>query len=738
MKTITNSIKLLGLICALLFTKQANSQGCSASFTYSQAPGGVVNFWSTSVGTNSATTGYTWTLGNAVTVSGINMTTTSTTYSANGTYFVILHIAGTPSCNSTFSTLITVTTATGNACNLHTNFSFSQGANGLVNFNNTSTGTVAGTTYTWSFGDNSGSNSISPAHTYSANGSYLVKLYANNNFTNTCKDSTVFSVNVTSYCNLSAGFTMSQAANGLVNFVSTTTGTVVGSIYSWNFGDNTNGSGAFTAHTYTNGLYTVLLTVNNGTNIVPSCSASVTHTLAVTNATNINCNLNANFSSTQGANGLVNFNNTSTGTVLGTTYSWNFGDNSTSNTASPAHTYSANGLYTVTLTANNNFSIACISTKTAVVNVNSYCNLVAGFGFTLGANGLVNFKSTSTGTTVFSQYSWNFGNGSGSGIAPTRNYAVNGTYTVILTVTNFSVFPACTSSVSQVITVTSNNNCSLTANFVATNGLSGSVSFSNTTAGIFAPYTYTWTFGDGFSSNLINPSHTYASAGVFNVTLNVKDSVNCTSSITKTVNISNIPCVANANFTLIPTNVPKYWIAIPSYPWNVVAATWSWGDATSSNSLYASHQYSVSGTYTICLTVTASCGGTASTCSSYFVNKSSVQDTSGNMIHVNVVEPEMVSQETGLLKLKDNNVSYNVYPNPSSGEINVIINGLGNGKATLTVLNLLGERVYETKAEINNGTIYKQIELNNLTGGVYFIKVDSQSKSYTKKILLNK
>ena len=728
--------KLLLLFAGILWMNNTFAQ-CTANFTFTQGQNGLVTFTSTSVGTNSFTT-YNWNFGNATSSVAVNLLNTQSTYTANGTYTVSLTITspGTPICNSSISTTISITSVTGTPCNLHTNFSFSQGANGLVNFNNTSTGTVAGTTYTWSFGDNSGSNSISPAHTYSANGSYLVKLYANNNFTNTCKDSTVFSVNVTSYCNLSAGFTMSQAANGLVNFVSTTTGTVVGSIYSWNFGDNTNGSGAFTAHTYTNGLYTVLLTVNNGTNIVPSCSASVTHTLAVTNATNINCNLNANFSSTQGANGLVNFNNTSTGTVLGTTYSWNFGDNSTSNTASPAHTYSANGLYTVTLTANNNFSIACISTKTAVVNVNSYCNLVAGFGFTLGANGLVNFKSTSTGTTVFSQYSWNFGNGSGSGIAPNKVYA-NGTYTVKLTVTNFSVIPTCTSSITQTLTVSSFS-CPLSASFVHTVGFAGQVNFMSIATNTSGSTTYTWNFGDGFISNLINPSHNYISAGAYQVSLKIKDTLNygCSDTTTQILNITGVPCIANSNFTLTPTNTPKFWNAIPAYPWNVTAASWSWGDGTITNSLYCSHLYSVSATYTICLTVTVSCGASSSLCASYLINKSASGAAGMDILSVNVIPPQTVlgigSTDKAVF------FDFNIYPNPNNGNFQVNISELRSGKVDLEVYNIIGERIYSFTEEIKNEQWQRNIVIAEAPQGIYFMRITNGGFTASKKVILGK
>jgi hypothetical protein len=54
-----------------------------------------------------------------------------------------------------------------------------------------------------------------------------------------------------------------------------------------------------------------------------------------------------------------------------------------------------------------------------------------------------------------------------------------------------------------------------------------SVSFSTTTALGVAPYTYEWEFGDGHSSNLQNPVHTYAAASNFYVTLTAMDALFC-------------------------------------------------------------------------------------------------------------------------------------------------------------------------------------------------------------------
>ncbi len=55
------------------------------------------------------------------------------------------------------------------------------------------------------------------------------------------------------------------------------------------------------------------------------------------------------------------------------------------------------------------------------------------------------------------------------------------------------------------------------------------VSFSATVSGGTSPYTYDWDFGDGTAhSTLAAPTHTYAAAGAFNVTLKVNDNASLT------------------------------------------------------------------------------------------------------------------------------------------------------------------------------------------------------------------
>ena len=124
-----------------------------------------------------------------------------------------------------------------------------------------------------------------------------------------------------------ANFNYSVNANGNVNFVATCS--PVNSIttqYYWNFGNSQTytamGSPVASTTYSANGTYTVNLFFLTA----PSCSNAVSMVINVNNINTSTCNINASFVSAQIGNGAVSFSSTSTGTTLGTTYTWMFGD----------------------------------------------------------------------------------------------------------------------------------------------------------------------------------------------------------------------------------------------------------------------------------------------------------------------------------------------------------------------------------------------------------------------------
>lgn len=620
----------------------------SASFVYSASPGGVVNFSSTSTGTN-ASTYYVWS--GAFYQGGTNLVQVSNTFTANTTYLVDLGIYDANSGCSAFITQQPVVVNTvPPPCIQAANFTTSSGNPGVVDFIDLSTGTLSGVSYSWDFGDNNTSTSTSPSHTYSADGYYVVTLTTTDNNNNACVSVITRTIQICEINPLIPSFNFSVDPLGAISCTSTSSGTMSPATYYWMFSSNGISWGVNLtqqAITYTTtGVYTASLTIINQ---LTGCSAGISQTFAVTNVA-APCNLAANFTYSSSNSSLVNFNNTSTGTLSGVSYVWNFGDNTTSTNISPSHTYGADGYYVVTLTATDNLNNTCTSTTTQTIQV---CSMIASFVYSVNPSGLVNFSSTSTGTTANTFYNW------------------------------------------------------------------GSNNISN------------WTMVTG--TNVTQANITYTANGVYTATLGIYNSLTgCSAFASQTLVITNTACVADAGFALSPSGTPQVWYAYPSNAVNVSSAEWQWGDGSSSNTLYTSHTYSAAGLYSICLSVTVSCGAYDTVCTSYSIFKSSGTNEDLNIIQINVLDPATVG-----VKDNDNeNNQYVISPNPNNGVFN--LKGTGSGKTTITICDAMGKLVFSDTYETEEVRLGKEIDLKDVANGIYYLNVSSDKNSINKKIVVNR
>jgi PKD repeat protein len=152
----------------------------------------------------------------------------------------------------------------------------------------------------------------------------------------------------------------------------------------------------------------------------------------------------------------VSFTGSATGGTAPYSYSWAFGDGSTSTAQNPSHTYSSAGTYTATLTATDSSSPAKTATSSVTVTVNAVGNPLVATASATPTSGQIPltsaFTGTGTGGTPPYSYSWAFGDGSTSTAQnPSHTYSSAGTYTATLTVTDSSS-PAKTATSSVTIT----------------------------------------------------------------------------------------------------------------------------------------------------------------------------------------------------------------------------------------------------------------------------------------------
>ncbi len=128
-----------------------------------------------------------------------------------------------------------------------------------------------------------------------------------------------------------------------------------------------------------------------------------------------------------------------------TSYTWNFGDNTSASGPAVSHTYTASGTYNVALSAtssaNQTTSASRAITATVAAPPPTPTPITADFTPTMIAADTFDFDATATASTGASivSYAWNFGdNSTAAGPHTSHRYTVSGTFPVVLTVTDSS------------------------------------------------------------------------------------------------------------------------------------------------------------------------------------------------------------------------------------------------------------------------------------------------------------
>lgn len=496
-----------------------------------------------------------------------------------------------------------------------------------VQFNPVIIGDSINTHHSWTFGDGGSSNIPAPIHLYASAGSYTVKHILtryNLNGGIECHDTVTKIIVIQSYCNLTANFSWYRdSLNFLkIHFTNTTSGLSSTDSIRWTFGDGGTSLDVNPVHTYANyGTYTVCLRVkkNNSPPGTTPCVSEICKQVIVYQP----CNLTANFTWVADSANSQKIWFTNTTVPLSNTDSirWNFGDGTSSNLVNPDHTYSQPGTYTVCLRVQKRTTAGglstCVSEVCKTVIVHSPCNLSV--NFTWHADSLnahkIWFTNTSVPVNSTDSIRWNFGDGTYSNILnPDHTYSQSGSYNVCLVIQQRNAAGALTGCVKYTChTVVVTEPCNLAAHFTwrADSINSKKIWFTNTSTGFVSTDSIRWTFGDGTSSNTINPDHIYSQAGSYTVCLRVQKRStagglsNCVSETCQVVVVHDA-----CNFTpdysyhLDSINNRKvYFTNLTVVPNSSATATWFFGDGSSATSWNAVHEYAQAGRYYVCLRI---------------------------------------------------------------------------------------------------------------------------------------
>ena len=355
----------------------------------------------------------------------------------------------------------------------------------------------------------------------------------------------------------------------------------------WNFGDGTFSGEERPAHVYaTPGLYSVTLRVETATGSSSKVEQDFIEVIAKPNAA-------FTASPTSGETPLtVNFTDTSDpGSSPITEWLWEFGDGSTSDEQHPTRVYSAAGLYTVKLTVTTEEGTSTVTRNDLIQVVQGPRADFTATPSTGSAPLSVQFRDASdTGSEAVTGRVWDFGDGTTATVEdPLHIYQQPGVYTVSLTVTT-AAGPD-TERKTGFITVDPAVSFTLSP---ASGTVPATVTFTDTTAAApLAILGWEWDFGDGATSTVQHPVHTYTEAGSYTVTLTVTTDQG-TASAAQTAGVRLRPQAAFSGDPLAGAGAPHVvQFTDETAPGNLTIRGWDWnfGDGTHSTQQNPSHTF---------------------------------------------------------------------------------------------------------------------------------------------------
>ena len=444
--------------------------------------------------------------------------------------------------------------------------------------------------WAWEFGDGQTSTARNPIHAYTDTGTFTVTLTAYNN-------GCPASVSKPQYIQVRppiADFEYSVNCNNKlnVNFNNLSlVNTVYGPVsYFWDFGVGPGGTSTQQNPSFVYpdlGTYNVRLSVTNG-----NCS----HTIEIPVTLVAELATFTASKTTACKNESISITATPANPADIVSYEWLINGNTINGGPGINVSFPENGSYSVQLTITD--KNGCTDTR-IVNNFITITGPVAAFNAidTGGCrNTTITFNDLSAPTGSITQWKFDFGDGNTQTFAAppfTHNYTDTGLFNVKLTVTDNL---GCTDEVTrnEMVRITAPQAAFMAA---ATKFCQGGVlQFTDTSKGYITAYQ--WDFGDGNTSTVQNPTHTYTgNDALYTVKLIVTDTTGCTDTVTKQnyieVRKPKPAFTAKDTSAICPPLETKFFLGGSDYE----SYYWDFGDGQTSTQQNPRHFYNAYGTY---------------------------------------------------------------------------------------------------------------------------------------------
>jgi gliding motility-associated-like protein len=461
-----------------------------------------------------------------------------------------------------------------------------------VAFTNTTKGASAAATYKWDFGNKRTSVNKDGKTIYTDIGTYTAILTVTDGGATSSKN-----ITITVYKPPSIDFT-AQPVKGCTPLDVTFTANAIAydgasvSSYSWDFGDGTTqqSTTAAISHKYT-GERTppVLVTVKDSHGCVSI--SSVKSDIQVLSAVKASFTADKNVLCTTADKVSFLSNSTGPGTL---SYTWDFGDNSSSTGAAPSHNYSAKGDYKVKLTVNSSEGCSAVYELPKAINVANF-----NVDFTVPAVACTNSNAqfNATATPAPDLLSWTFGNGgTGYGSIGNYTYTATGTYDVILT----ARYNTCNITATKQVKV--NKSPALKGFIIENNGVCGApatVLFRDTSS---AAVKWLWSISGATTQT---SSYRFTSNGGYGIWLTVTDATGCSTTTSKSIELRET--YATIGYSRSSSLYGLRGCDALTVKFNATSSTkiasysWDFGDGGSSKEEEPEYKFTKPGFYTVTL-----------------------------------------------------------------------------------------------------------------------------------------
>lgn len=441
-----------------------------------------------------------------------------------------------------------------------------------VQFNNYSS---FGANVTWDFGDGITSADENPIHTFDSAGYYTVYQYVN---TACSSDSTMMNIEVLPSPEALFDHPVSVCPDQTIAFENLSSEFLT--IF-WDFGDGNTSTAIAPEHTYEEpGSYPVTLVISNSAFLCQATHNSTVEVLQRPSSAIIS----------EGASGCppldLCLEATSSGAAF---FEWDFGDENSSTSLNPCHTFAETGQYTVRFRAADEqgcFSIAdTISVRVfeepiADISIDQdlFCGEVQEISFTNNSEGATN-------------YDWSFSNGLNSDLrSPTVTFTETGVQTAALVVSNtfncedetsleFTILPQPLADFAPILI----DNCAPQV-----------VVFDNASLNVTD---YFWDFGNGEFSTAPNPSLEYEEAGTYDVSLHVSYEGQCFDSLRLNGSVELLERPSAAFSWDIPTDTYRGLVRFTNESTSADTYLWNFGDGATSEESNPIHDYINNGSW---------------------------------------------------------------------------------------------------------------------------------------------